>query len=1349
MYHDNEPDYDEMIEEDQQRCITDPIESEDNAHHHLSADYIAGDRAGKKRQWKFELGVDGGPPRQTYYDQQECTTGMIQPGPPVQPLTMWRKTQAEAYADKQRLSATFVIAQQTVNRHDREVFNFGAFQNETDVYREIASRDQSKRYLFEKIVEDQSSRVYFDLEWEYNKHEQYPSKQKPRSPEELLMGFVTWLPVFTKEYYGIEVAPSELLVSSACSPGIKISFHVLLPWRFENLEQRKQFKTLIERERNQIKAALPVQLSEGASTDIPFPERFGFYKGCPDETVYGKNQTFRMLLCNKRRKSNHLQPIDKIGGLSFHPWPPGQERQFYASLLTGHESMMLPKLPPTLEAHRSLAVSLDTTQTCNKRAADNSGGVEPPANHTAITAEIAIGLQDLNDSTSRPEKWLDPNTLSYRPQGDRRKCPMGYDHSTQPFHITMGRDAYYCICKFGSAEPCLNVKQWLCDRTPSWEVGREFYSHQRSDNRLRATVRPFNDTFSRSEDTHVIVDSSNMGTGKSYAADKFIGWLIEQEQQQHGQWVNSQLTILVIVHRVQLAREIHESYLSNRGFRLYLDEEEGIGSIRDAKRLVICVDSLWKIETEDWSCVIVDEIQEVLKSICRLKKKHPLSGKWNVWSKFTCVLQNCRRNILLSANADTLVKSTLDGLGFEPHQQKWQQNRQATLSHLTYEIHHFEPNNAKDIGYAKIFELLDQGKRLAIPCAEKGECKAIFQELSGRYPDKNGMKLEGSMTDTEKSEALTNAKVTVYDFIVYTASMDCGVSIDLSGYHSVVLCLSNRSIDAEVAMQMIQRVRSLADDKIFILCDTRVKDWNRWPGYRETKISESEMNEMVSRGHDIIEENGVNSVVKVKKYLMQHNARRLFYLWWSDRAKAWFRFRRILPQGQYSFDEAREMLLNPMKIEEALKDRSHDGSDTTTDDTNSPRINLGYVLDLADSDMIRTVVENKITKHSGLVDLMTRVLQGDLNRPRDILTDIIRIAKMQEATVTHTYNFEEPPEDALGTNKAMSEKKKEREKQEIDAIYSAERPTREQLIDDSATREQKRLEYAIRTFGEKKITQLQTGTTDDALGSDESESGDQNDSELSSSSSGGESSPPSIDKSKANIMDIKSQKVFREFCSLMDPETNPIQVIDDRMDRTKNEMEDPDQVDELSIEFGHYHHSDAVQKALFDLVETLGFKSPLDYETTVNIDDTKLVEISCALANLDRAQNGISRSYGRAVHSTSNGTVDSRSTTPAKDPIKSARAKLQNMWFISLTETTNGKRSHKRGATTDTAKKYHLTRHGKAKDWPEPSWSHHLNYQEFKRWKDPFLFKQEQKREENKRNDLQRKQQFFEGTPTA
>jgi hypothetical protein len=115
-----------------------------------------------------------------------------------------------------------------------------------------------------------------------------------------------------------------------------------------------------------------------------------------------------------------------------------------------------------------------------------------------------------------------------------------------------------------------------------------------------------------------------------------------------------------------------------------------------------------------------------------------------------------------------------------------------------------------------------------------------------------------------------------------------------------------------------------------------------------------------------------------------------------------------------------------MKIDEALKERTRNGSDTNTDDTNNARSDLGQILDLADSDIINTVVENKITKSTGLVDHMARVLRDDLNRPRNILAGVIRIAKMQEATVTHTYNFAEPPEGALGTKSAMTERRRKR-----------------------------------------------------------------------------------------------------------------------------------------------------------------------------------------------------------------------------------------------------------------------------------------------------------------------------------
>ena len=371
---------------------------------------------------------------------------------------------------------------------------------------------------------------------------------------------------------------------------------------------------------------------------------------------------------------------------------------------------------------------------------------------------------------------------------------------------------------------------------------------------------------------------------------------------------------------------------------------------------------------------------------------------------------------------------------------------------------------------------------------------------------------------------------------------------------------------------------------------------------------------------------------------MQTKAPCLFYLWYSDHAKAWFSFRRILPPREYSFEEAKGMLLNPEKIKEAIKEHTRNSSDTNTDEANNTRRDLGQILGLADTDMINLIVENTITKSIGLVDLMARVLKDDLNRPRNILTDIIRIAKMQQATVTHTYNFDEPPEGALGTKSAMAERKREKEKREIDAIYSAERPTREQLIADTATRPQKRLEFGIRTFGEDAITALQGNINETPP------EATQPTDEPSDESSTGDISTPPIHKTRANLMDFKGQKIFREQCALTDPESTPSDIINERLVgiNDKEETEQPD------IEFGQYHHAVAVQKGLMDLLEAFGFTSPFDYETYITIDDTKLEAIKSALANLDRAQNGVSRSHGRAVYGTSGGVAARTRPLPKK-----------------------------------------------------------------------------------------------------
>ena len=66
--------------------------------------------------------------------------------------------------------------------------------------------------------------------------------------------------------------------------------------------------------------------------------------------------------------------------------------------------------------------------------------------------------------------------------------------------------------------------------------------------------------------------------------------------------------------------------------------------------------------------------------------------------------------------------------------------------------------------------------------------------------------------------------------------MDCGVSIDIEGIDIVVFRLNERSINADVVMQMCQRVRKLSTNKIIFVCDGRVKDWDYWPGYICEKI---------------------------------------------------------------------------------------------------------------------------------------------------------------------------------------------------------------------------------------------------------------------------------------------------------------------------------------------------------------------------------------------------------------------------------------------------------------------------------------------------------------------------------
>ena len=87
--------------------------------------------------------------------------------------------------------------------------------------------------------------------------------------------------------------------------------------------------------------------------------------------------------------------------------------------------------------------------------------------------------------------------------------------------------------------------------------------------------------------------------------------------------------VKIIAHRVSLCEYLY-SLLKDQGFLLYSLVEDW----ENVKKLIICIDSLWKVPPAiKFDLVWIDEVHEMIGSLCSLKVKAPGSGKWTFSSR--------------------------------------------------------------------------------------------------------------------------------------------------------------------------------------------------------------------------------------------------------------------------------------------------------------------------------------------------------------------------------------------------------------------------------------------------------------------------------------------------------------------------------------------------------------------------------------------------------------------------------------------------------------------------------------------------------------------------------------------
>ncbi len=302
-------------------------------------------------------------------------------------------------------------------------------------------------------------------------------------------------------------------------------------------------------------------------------------------------------------------------------------------------------------------------------------------------------------------------------------------------------------------------------------------------------------------------------------------------------------------------------------------------------------------------------------------------------------------------------------------------NTTPLLSHIEYEMCHYD---CPEVAFRRIDDAQRDGKKIVLPCAEQKDLESILEHIRAKFPHKTTLRIDGTIHGDHRDDAMKQARETVFDVLGYTASVDSGISIDIIGYDLVFCRAELRSVSATALMQMMQRVRHMNDNKIVVLCESRAKDWENYPGYQSEQLApDAEVPRPMVNG---------DTLRDAMKNLLDLTAPVAYF---ASGRRRW-RLTRQLPPRKATMDEAHMSLIAPV----AAHKIACDGPDIKT---------TSQYMDRMDMILTKAIVENDIPQYRGLVKLMTRDRMAELNRARDIVASITDIGLKQGATVTNTF----------------------------------------------------------------------------------------------------------------------------------------------------------------------------------------------------------------------------------------------------------------------------------------------------------------------------------------------------------
>ena len=318
-------------------------------------------------------------------------------------------------------------------------------------------------------------------------------------------------------------------------------------------------------------------------------------------------------------------------------------------------------------------------------------------------------------------------------------------------------------------------------------------------------ARPPDETYAEPElrdlpAERAIAIRSPCGTGKTKAFVRHI----ERYSRE------ADISIVFIAHRRALSRKAVETFPAINGCSwTYYKDVAGPINIREHPQLVIQYESIGRLEGFDTDSRKLVLVLDEFNSLCH--QMHSGFGRPVVSQQcFYDLVQCSTRLIAMDGYLDQDRLDILERyLGQPVH---LIHNRFESRRHHTFEIT-TDPTGARLF----ILDCVARGEHVINPCMDKSVAEGIYCQAVARFGPSRRVLL--FTRDNPWDGADVNATWSDADLVIYTSTIDCGISFEVGGHFHRCVCLFDNSIGPthETAVQMLSRSR---DTRHFLLCVT-------------------------------------------------------------------------------------------------------------------------------------------------------------------------------------------------------------------------------------------------------------------------------------------------------------------------------------------------------------------------------------------------------------------------------------------------------------------------------------------------------------------------------------------------